>query len=395
MDFEKWYKSTVESQPETPPGEVWDAIQNDLDVDAVWARLDAGLTTAKVRPLYHRLALAASVLLLVAAGSWYFLSGNLTQTNQVTGDAGEEEPSEVTPPPPPDLPTANPTAHAGALATQGIEESTPITSPTSHAMALTMPDIEESAPTFKETPDKGPAFIRMPARPGAIDRDRMVAGINTRYTRSEATRPSDGKKVFSEFTIGLSGHFANTWLLNTKTIEGLKRSDLTDTGVSFGQNLGFRAGTNLGEKSALRLEWYFLSQSRQRYNEYVNGKYVSTSLNLDYHNLALVWQYQPGVHGSPHQIAAGLYAGSLRRANKQLDVTLVNVSAEYAKLDYGFILGYEYVFPLKPGLSFGTGVYAKYGLNNVFSGNESVPAYLNHTQNAALMLSFSLNHIIR
>jgi long-subunit fatty acid transport protein len=56
--------------------------------------------------------------------------------------------------------------------------------------------------------------------------------------------------------------------------------------------------------------------------------------------------------------------------------------------------GYEYFIPVSDNIFLGTGLYAKYGLTNAFSGNQQIPEYLNRTHNAAFIFSLSINYEI-
>jgi long-subunit fatty acid transport protein len=63
--------------------------------------------------------------------------------------------------------------------------------------------------------------------------------------------------------------------------------------------------------------------------------------------------------------------------------------------DYGVVAGYEYIFPLGNQLALGTGFQTKYGLNNIFSGNEIIPDYLNSTRNASVNIILSIRYNIK
>ncbi len=82
MQFEEWYKQWIEGNAEAPPDNVWEEIQNTLDIDQVWHQVSDGLdeATKKRKPLYW--AVAASFLLLVAsAGLITFFSGTFQPTH--------------------------------------------------------------------------------------------------------------------------------------------------------------------------------------------------------------------------------------------------------------------------------------------------------------------------
>jgi hypothetical protein len=58
-------------------------------------------------------------------------------------------------------------------------------------------------------------------------------------------------------------------------------------------------------------------------------------------------------------------------------------------------LGQDIVANLSDGLSITAGVYGRFGLTNIYAGNQDVPYWLNRTQNAALLISVSLNYTLR
>jgi len=81
----------------------------------------------------------------------------------------------------------------------------------------------------------------------------------------------------------------------------------------------------------------------------------------------------------------------MKQATQTINGVSRYVDNEYENLDYGLILGYEYPIGLTNHLSFTPGIYAKMGLNNIFSGSDRIPWYLNRTRNASLNLSFALS----
>ncbi|MFW5754775.1 MAG: PorT family protein, partial [Marinilabiliaceae bacterium] len=69
MDFLKWYKNKIESGEEEPPPELWDDIQNDLDIDQVYKRLEKSLARDRREVWLWRATAAAGILLLLATGA--------------------------------------------------------------------------------------------------------------------------------------------------------------------------------------------------------------------------------------------------------------------------------------------------------------------------------------
>jgi hypothetical protein len=64
-------------------------------------------------------------------------------------------------------------------------------------------------------------------------------------------------------------------------------------------------------------------------------------------------------------------------------------------MDYGLLVGYEYVFPLSGHLGLGTGFRAYYGLSNIYAGGDDIPSYMNVTNNASVNITLSFRYLIR
>ena len=91
----------------------------------------------------------------------------------------------------------------------------------------------------------------------------------------------------------------------------------------------------------------------------------------------------------------GAYTGILRNAVQDLDGTSILMTSEYRSADYGIISGYEYLHPLNEKFTLGTGFLARYGLRNIFSGNDFIPHYLNSTRNASVNLMISVKYNLK
>ena len=407
MDFNQWYKKSIENQPEDPPEGLWESIQNDLDINDVWARLETDIGTPKRTMLPLLLTIAASFLFIVFLGSLFYLNYNKHNQKETAALNIVTEPD-----------TDEETAHEELFETDNLASLEPIMHTNnmaefSSAARSVIPEVSGSLTVTSEeflsnaynlgmidhtTPEP---YLLASIKPGHITTERRAESLNNLIKDKLqghfllTTMENNGNKWFSDATIGLGGQLANTWLLNEKTFNGLQSTSLTNTNATLGQSFGFMASTNAGKRTWLRLEWYFHAQSGQSYHEYLYGQYTSTRLQLNYHNLALTWHMMPGIQTNPHRIIAGMYTGFLKDATLQLNKARHNVSDEYSRFDYGVMLGYEYIVQWKPSLNFNIGVFSKVGLSNIFTGNEYVPASLNQTQNAALILSFSVNYSLQ
>ena len=141
----------------------------------------------------------------------------------------------------------------------------------------------------------------------------------------------------------------------------------------------------------IQSDFLWISQNKQQYNEYINGKYVTSALELDYYTIALQGKYR---FPTKHTMIFGGYFGLMKTAKQSVEEEIFVLDNEYSNYDYGLIVGYEYPISLSRRFTFSPGLFAKVGLNNVFAGNEYIPFYLNKTQNASINLSFSVAYNI-
>lgn len=391
MDFNKWYRTEIESNLEDPPEALWEAIQDDLDTDLVWLRLSGSLPSKKM-PLWASLSMAASIALIIGLAGWFFIFGRLGLPPQSTLD--NEQPA---------LPLQQ--TEATAVLEPGEETSisteqilinkSDFSSEKIPGLAIIEPDIAKYiyfATTAEllvirpvpvhEIPWSGPAQAIIGSGRSFSLEAEFLASIS-----HEGGKPS--------FSIGLVGQFANTWLLNQKTLRGLQSQELTTTNASFGKNLGLSVQMPISEKSGIRAELFLFSQNRQNYFEYIGGRYTSTSLELDYTSISILYNHRFGKKRAPHSLSMGIYAGALLKARQYEGQTAHTVNDQYSNTDLGLIAGYEYLFPVSEQLFLGTGIFTRYGLTNAFSGNQQIPDFLNHTRNAAFIFSLSLNYAFK
>lgn len=397
IDFNKWYKKKLEFHAEDPPAELWDAIQNDLDVELVWGRLNADLTPVRTYSLYFKLAVAASLLLLAALCGWYFIS----LQHHVTPVAFSDQPVcadriEFSVDQEGHYKAPTKTFEPALVLPHAISTKKPTADNLPTGFNLVIAEIvsinEFPEWVFESDWWKTPSKIavsynnRLPLIEFEND---IILVAHTKENPVADPMYLDSKNNFSEVIFGVSFQVANTWLLNDKTLNELSSSDQVSTSFSFGQNIGVKVGTNLGNNNRIWLDYHFISQSRQRYSEFLNGQYVSNTIELEYHSLSFLWQHQLKENESPHRISAGLYLGLLRNAEQNTNGLFLDTTKDYEKLDKGLVIGYDYQYEFIPSFSLSGGIYGKLGLTNINSVKS------NRTQNAALILSLSLNYHFR
>jgi len=391
MKLDKWYKSIVEANTEAPPEAVWEGIQNALDIDLVWSKIESDLSVNKKKPIYARLAVAASIVLALALGGLLlYQPWNISSQSQLVESSVnyDETPSS-------ELLYSD---GEGAKDIHSLEGTGP--NQIADVTRSTQFDAEE-IDEYGVQPGKSSVDGQVDV---GLERIEMLAASYVPFTLSErvavdaiAELPVEEEDYYDKTTglrsvyVGLTGHLANTWLLSSKTFMGLQPDDLTNTNITFASNVGVQLGAEVNPSLKLQTEFLWLSQNRQQYNEYLNGKYVTSMLELDYYTISLQTKYRLS---SNHSLMLGGYFGLMKTARQSVDEAVFVLDTEYGNYDYGLILGYEYPIPFGSKFTFTPGVFAKVGLTNVFTGNELIPFYLNKTQNASVNLTFSVAYNI-
>ncbi|MFC2151852.1 hypothetical protein ACFLSE_04925 [Bacteroidota bacterium] len=398
MDFLKWYKYRIESNEVDPPGFIWENIQDELDIDQTWNTINDHLVKKSANRRNRVLAIAASVMILIFAGTYWLLKPDVSQRNfQTLTEEVKQVENEIN------------------IAENILDEELFVEE------IITLIEVNESEnkplifieniiaenifdTTKEEKINKNYntelVYAKLDIKNITLDYNKNEDLILADNNISEITKQEKNSKrtAFRKLYIGSTGQLANTWLLNEKTYNGLESSSLTSSNASFGSNFGIFAGTNLTKNIDLQLDINILAQNNQSYNEYLNGHYIENKMRFNYSQLALSFRYymvsKRFIQGE-HGINMGGYLGYLHNAYQTLENETINLTSNYNTLDYGVFISYEYIIPLYKQLGLGTGFRAYYGLQNIYAGNNYIPAYLNKTNNASINISLSLKYAIK
>ncbi len=378
MDFLNWYKNIFESADEEPPGEVWEAIQDELDIDTVWTSVENELPVRGRTRYIFAMAAAASLVAIIGTGTLlWFLS------NDPSPVRGRLHTWQTAP----------------AYSTEDPEIRTPIRAPLPfpatrqviHPETMVVTATQYSRPVQEEG-TLSPAGL-LPGYLTTYEPYLLLAEINI-FPSGERQATTEPGREDIRFWGGFSGHIANTWLLNNKTLMGLRPDEFTASLPSFGYNLGIVTGAEITGRFALQAEFSFISLTRQDYNEYLYGKYITNSMQFDYRRLSLSgkWNFAGNVTNGRHWLILGGYSGLLRDARQNLDGELLSLKEDYNYIDYGILTGYEFEYPVSRRLSAALGIQSKIGIRNIFAGNEIIPYYLNSTRNMSVNLTMSIRY---
>ncbi len=379
MDFLNWYKNKVESARPEPPEGVWEEIQTQLDIDKVWTGIDKEMRAGKRRKLFSRMSVAASLLLILALGILLNSDAHRRNSLQSITDNIKIHPVSL------DVPLKKQSLHthlAGIQDLPEIKENKPDENIKSY------PPVDRTIPAAEKISPLAYAHSKINLKEAVL-----ISSLSPLSLNGE-TKESKVKVYPSGYYIGATGHLANTWLMNNKTLQGLRSEELTASLPSFGYNLGIIAGKNISNKFDIQAEVFFISHTRQSYNEYMHGQYINNNMQLNYLNLSVSarWHLTETERLGMHSLILGAHKGFLKNAFQDINGESVSLNNEYNSTDYGLVAGYEYQHPVGNGLSIGTGFQTRIGLNNIFAGNELIPDYLNITRNASLNLTLSIRY---
>lgn len=196
--------------------------------------------------------------------------------------------------------------------------------------------------------------------------------------------------------VGVIGSIKNTWLINPETANGLKSESLNDTQVTFGKEFGVTVQRSLGGMSDLQFEYYFYSEIGQRYHEYINALYQTKDIRLRYQKFQVLYRTRifRKINAPALYATGGIRVSRLTLADTSIGNESQEVTQEYRPWDYGFILGTEAEFKLSNKLMLVSGLRGSYGLRNIYLGTSQAPAEFNKTHTASVGLILGLKYRI-
>jgi hypothetical protein len=399
MDFLKWYKHKIMSNDLEPSEHIWEGIQEHLSIERSWNAIEKNLAKKTVHRRIKYTSIAASFLILISIGSyWYTQTTNKQiEIQPITQELNQIEKSNIEV----ESKIENVDVEYSELNKIKNVNINQHRSYFSENINLSKNDLSKKANIIDRNEITENELLKLQNKLISFDDSthyNLILANSYNQNKFYQTSQNNEGNLFNKLYIGSTGQLANTWFLNEKTYNGLESSSLTKSNASFGSNFGVYIGTNLSKRIDIQLDINILAINNQDYNEYLNGEYIENKLSMKYSQAALSARlyfiskkFVQGEHG----VNLGFYTGYLHNAYQIINGETINLTSDYTNFDYGVFIGYEYVVPLTKNLGFGTGFKAYYGLQNIYSGNNYIPSYLNKTNNAALNISFSLKYNLK
>jgi len=193
----------------------------------------------------------------------------------------------------------------------------------------------------------------------------------------------------SRWTTGVVTSIKNSYLLNAETMDGFSSSGMNESKMTVVPEFGLNVQYAINQRYIFDTNLFFSSTSKQNSNTYKHGEYISKNLQLNYiaGEFALKQNAKHNIFGSEKIIrrnVAGVYVAQLQSASETLVSDAEDVASKYAALDYGIIVGQEFELRSKGPVKVSTGLTVKYGLPNVYTGDNTVPSNFNKTHNASV-----------
>jgi len=387
--FTAWYKQKVESNPNDPPEEAWNNIQDELDINNVWQRISSQLNAEKKQIWKQRIGwYAAAAIILLFLILYPFTEQPSTHSFEQELQASIQN-----------VDTPKNRQHTTTFPSSADRFDRTVSEPTSVASTGMAND---TSPASKPKPDEN-----KPTQPSeelnllntiksGIKSNEGGLNLAQLTEKTHATSELGEKEQSNKprFYAGVSGELGKSWLLNNKTFYSMTRSPYSSADASSQSAFGVSGGIQINPKWAVEVTTYFNGNHGQIYREYIDGKLVTNSIDLNYATFNLKGRYQlfskTLQFPVAHNLLFGTYVGYLSSASQNMESTSNNIKTDYRNYDIGLLIGYELDTPLFSNFILSTGVQIDPGLINIYQGNEQLPAHFNKTYNASIGVNISI-----
>ncbi len=211
------------------------------------------------------------------------------------------------------------------------------------------------------------------------------ANILTVMSQPEEIISPDEEK--SKWTIGFLTEINDTWIMDAETRSGFMENSLVYNDISFAPSYGVFVNYNLNEDYVIGSDIYFSSNLKTENNLYKSGKLVSKETELSYFKTSLSLGKKLKKN---FVVNAGPYLSYLRHSGVSFDGVITEYNSSFNTLDYGLQFNLNRVHDIN-AFYLAYGLNSSVGINNIFDGWNK-PAYLNQTRNFTIGLNLRLGY---
>ncbi len=449
-NFTIWIKNKINGGSIEPPKEAWSNISNKLDIedswspinkkldiDQVWGRLDYQLDKDLKMKRYERMTYAPLLLLLLLLG-WNTANNQLfteEQNNNVISEISENRSESITSKEDDQQLKDKSLQSANTENLKSSKEKVTTTQQVFDKKINTAKKISknnnisiEGNDTLTERkvslPNKNTNLINNETPDLFKERDIIAAQsailiaklnpieANLGYDSipleqrsldyiviEEELKSEDKVENYWYTAIGLSAN--RSWLNDNRLKRATEGSQLYKATGANNLSANIQLGYVLNDNWAIHSEAIILGRVGQEYGEYINGKYRNGSIDVNYNGLKIGVRRSlpafilPG-EKNRNYILAGIYGNHIYAVNQFEGISInnesnsFNLTNNYKKLDMGIWGGIELNRKLNRDFELGAVLSYRYGLNNIYSGEDGIPSYLRKTNTSEISLTLFL-----
>ncbi len=223
-------------------------------------------------------------------------------------------------------------------------------------------------------------------KPGFEWGDNFITDTIKGVVQSDHFEDNTRKQAIQFTGVGINGAIKNSRLINNDSRAANSGNSLSNTSFTLAKDLGISVQWNTRRDQMLQLSYYFVSESAQTYNQYIEARYGQRTLKVNYQTVSAEF-IQP-IQLIDAYIIIGPYFSRIQSVEESVMGTVRDFTNDYQDWEYGFNLGVQYRYKLSKNISVQPSVKFQYGLNNIFKGNNLIPSNFNNTN--PMNLSFGI-----
>lgn len=378
--IDEWVKGSFEQTLVGAPENVWEGIQNGMQVDAVWNAIQSKIRVRSNK--WQVLAVAASVAFLFAVIPFKTFDTRLVDIEfpeSLLGEQANTENSLI-------IEDSN-VLLANALETDLVDnnsgmQSTRIDEPYSTVKESNQSDDDQKSELdylSTSSIEKIPSNLISPSHSLSPAHDIIIPTKESKWS----------------FNAGIIAGVSNTWLLDNDTRASLNNESLLDSKFSIGEMYGITAEAKLNNKHSFSTNILLNDVKRSKLGYYENGFYKHRKTKIEFFKASVLYGYQVNLNTSKFGQAllfkAGPYVGVNKASYVVNEDVMTSFNSSYKKVDVGLNMQIGHEINVSRFIV-GYGLNTEVGMRNIFDGNAFVPSKLNYTNNISAGLYFSLKY---
>lgn len=421
-DFDETYRQMrAQQQADLDTTDVWNRIEDSLDLEQLWPRIDISLTRYRRR----KIAVLTLVSFFIPAVAYLFYLAlwnnpklTLADQAQLTHTKHSEifqVGNETT------VPKNNLTSNIEALPNSNRKNGSQSGSSNgaynnlhkdnsqaqgSFVLELanksvqkneSSPDVELPAKQqpLRMAPDSTFALI-IPVRPYYLESPRAAVSLAVGNDADTNVR-SNAKRFYLSFTSGVK----TTWLLNNHTYKSLQKESFEYLQRQYYPVASVGFGMSLNSNCSVEGNLVLLDFGGQHVNYLDEGKSIQLQTRLRYATLELIGGYQLKKVFHPFRLNVyptaylGVYSSALLQSKIITNEINADRNKSFRDGDFGLLCRIGFTIPVGEKLQVQAGLGVQSGIVNISHTQASIPAYFDRTFNASGTAFLSAKYFLK